>query len=258
MRSLAARRFLSGLALLVALGLSLALVACGLLPDQIDETAKWPVERLYQEAKDALNDGAYDKAIKYYEKLEARFPYGRYAQQSLLETAFAHYKQGETAAALSDCERFIRQHPNQPNVDYVYYLKGLINFNDDMGLLGRISNQDLSERDPRGSREAFAAFKELVTRFPNSKYAEDARARMRYLVDSLAAYEVHVADYYLRRNAPIAAADRAMYAIKTYPGATANQQALSKLAQAYRQLGLNNLANDTERVLRKNFATPKH
>jgi outer membrane protein assembly factor BamD len=245
------------LSLLILFLLALA-GGCGLLPEQIDETAGWSANKLYAEAKAAMADGAYDKAIKYFEKLEARYPYGRYAQQAQIETAYAYYKQDEKAQALAACDRFIRLHPNHPHVDYVYYLKGLINFNENLGLLGYVSMQDPSERDPKAAQESFAAFKTLVTQFPDSKYAQDAVQRMAYLVNALASHEVHVARYYLKRGAFVAAANRAQYALKTYPDAPANEEALFIMIKAYDALGMNDLRDDAERVMRKNFPNSEY
>jgi outer membrane protein assembly factor BamD len=245
------------LSLLILFLLALA-GGCGLLPEQIDETAGWSANKLYAEAKAAMADGAYDKAIKYFEKLEARYPYGRYAQQAQIETAYAYYKQDEKAQALAACDRFIRLHPNHPHVDYVYYLKGLINFNENLGLLGYVSMQDPSERDPKAAQESFAAFKTLVTQFPDSKYAQDAVQRMAYLVNALASHEVHVARYYLKRGAFVAAANRAQYALKTYPDAPANEEALFIMIKAYDALGMNDLRDDAERVMRMNFPNSEY
>jgi len=254
MRSVAA--FLRALAPIAVIGACLGttlLGGCGLLPDVIDETAGWTPNKLYAEAKDAMSEGAYDKAIKYFEKLEARFPYGRYAQQAQLEVAYAYFRQQETASAIGACERFIRLHPNHPNVDYAYYLKGLANFNEDLGLLGYISMQDLTERDPKAARESFDAFKELVTKYPESRYTPDATARMKYLVNALASHEVHVARYYMKREAYVAAVNRAQAAVKTYPDAPANEEALFIMVKAYDLLGMNDLRDDAERIMRKNF-----
>ena len=135
----------------------------------------------------------------------------------------------------------------------MYYLRGLANFNDDLGWLGYISGQDLTERDPKAAREAFEAFKDLVTRFPDSKYTPDAIARMNYLVNALAAHEVHVARYYMKRGAYVAAANRAQTALKTYPQAPANEEGLVILVRAYDALGMKDLRDDAERVLKKNF-----
>lgn len=236
-----------------ALLVSLLLGGCSILSDQKDETAGWSVEKMYAEAKEAMSDGAYDKAIKLFEKLEARFPYGRYAQQSQLETAYAYFKQSEPASAITACDRFIRLHPNHPNVDYAYYLKGLANFGDDLGLLAFVSMQDLSERDPKAARDSFDAFKELVRKFPESKYAADATARMNYLINTLAAHEAHVARYYFRRGAYIAAINRAQNSLKSYPGAPANEEALFVIIQGYDALGIKDLRDDSERVMRLNF-----
>jgi outer membrane protein assembly factor BamD len=232
---------------------ALLLGGCGLLPEQIDETVGWSAQRIYSEAKDAMNDGAYDRAIKLFEKLEARYPYGRFAQQAQIEVAYAHYKQFEPELAIAAADRFIRLHPNHPHVDYAYYLKGLATFNEDLGLLGNLSNQDLSERDPKGAQESFDTFKELVTRFPESRYAADSRQRMLYLVNSLAAHEVHVARYYYRRGAYIAAVNRAQTAVKTYPDAPAIEEALFLLVKSYDALGMEELRDDADRVMRMNF-----
>jgi outer membrane protein assembly factor BamD len=237
----------------LALMLALFVGGCGLLPGEIDETAGWSANKLYSEAKDSMSEGSYDKAIKLFEKLESRYPYGRYAQQAQLDIAYANYKQDDAAAAIAACDRFIRLHPNHPNVDYAYYLKGLINFNGDLGLLGKISMQDLTERDPKAARESFNAFKELVTRFPKSRYAKDAAARMNYLVNAMAAHEVHVADYYLRRGAYVAAVHRAQNSITTYPEAPSNEEALFIMVKAYDALGMNDLRDDADRVMHKNF-----
>lgn len=232
---------------------ALLLGGCGLLPEQIDETAGWNAQKLYAEAKSSMADGAYDRAITLFEKLEARFPYGRYAQQAQIDSAYAYYKQNEPTLALAAADRFIKLHPNHPSVDYVYYLKGLVNFNEDLGLLGALSNQDLSERDPKGAREAFESFRELASRFPESRYAEDSRKRMLYLVNSLAAHEVHVARYYYRRGAYVAAINRAKTAVTTFPQAPANEEALFLLVKSYDALGMTALRDDADRVLQKNF-----
>lgn len=250
MRSVAA---VAAKAVFFALLASVLISGCGMLPDQKDETAGWTAEKLYTEAKDAMNDGAYDKAIKNFEKLEARYPYGRYAQQAQLEIAYAYFKQQESAAAVIACDRFIRLHPNHPNVDYAHFLKGLANFGEDLGMLAQLSMQDLSERDPKAAKESFDAFKELVTKFPDSKYTPDATARMNYLTNTLAAHQVHVARYYLKRAAYVAAINRAQTALRNYPGSPANEEALYVIILSYEGLGMKDLRDDTERVMRKNF-----
>jgi outer membrane protein assembly factor BamD len=232
--------------------------ACGLLGETPDETKGWSAQKLYSEAKDRLTNRQYADAIKYYEKLESRYPYGRFAQQAQLEIAYAYYKDNEPAQSVTAAERFIKLHPNHPNVDYAYYLKGLANFNGDLGWMGYISGQDLTERDPKAAREAFDAFKDLAARFPDSKYTPDAVARMNYLVNALASHEVHVARYYMKRGAYVAAANRAQYAIKTYPQAPANEEGLVILVKAYDALNMHDLRNDAERVLMKNFPDSKY
>src|SRR6266481_928601 len=241
---------LGGLAIVT----TLLFAGCGLLSSsQQDESIGWSAQRLYGEAKDAMNAKEWQKAIKYLEKLQARYPYGRYAQQAQLEVAYAQWKDGERASAIAAAERFIKLYPNHPNVDYAWYLKGLINFNELNGVLSWLTTPDMSDRDPKASREGFLAFKEVVTRFPESRYAPDAAARMRYLVNALANNEVHVARYYMKRGAYIAAANRAQYAIEHYPQAPAVEEAMVLLMRAYNALGMNDLRDSTERVLTKNF-----
>src|SRR5438876_3252380 len=162
----------------LALVVSLVIAGCGLLSTEKDETVGWSAQKLYGEAKDAMNSKSWDRAIKYLEKLEARYPYGRFAQQAQLDVAYAYWKNSERASALAAADRFIKLYPNHPNVDYAYYLKGLVNFNENSGLLSVLDDPDLAERDPKGTRDAFESFKELAARFPESKYREDALARM--------------------------------------------------------------------------------
>jgi outer membrane protein assembly factor BamD len=236
-----------------ALVLVIFLAGCGMFSGETDLTVGWSADRLYNEAKSELNDGNYNQAIKYYEKLEARFPYGRFAQQAQIEVAYAYYRSGEVESAVAACDRFIKLHPNHPNVDYAYYLKGLVNFNEDQGILGYVSDQDMTERDPRAARDSFEAFKELVNRFPDSKYTPDSVARMKYLVNALASHEVHVARYYVKRSAWVAAANRAQYALQTYPNAPATEEALFIMVRSYDALGMIDLRDDAERVIKKNF-----
>ena len=256
MRSLPAfQSFPAFFRVLMAVFIAVFIAGCGSLSEQADETVGWSAGKLYGEAKDAQADGNWDKAAKLLEKLEARYPYGRYAQQGQLELGYVYWKAGEAGSALAACDRFIKLHPSHPAVDYVYYMKGLVNFNEDLGLTAYISTQDPTERDPKAAREAFDAFRELVTRFPNSKYTPDATLRMNYLINAMASLEVHVARYYVKRGAYIAAANRAQYAIKTYPQAPAIEEAMFILVTAYDKLGMNELRDDADRVMRKNFPT---
>ncbi len=232
------------------------LLAAGCALDPIDETKNWGPERIYSAAREELDGKNYQKAIGYYEKLESRYPYGHFAQMAQIESAYAYWKDGEVAQALAACERFIKLHPDHPNVDYAYYLKGRINFNEDLGLMGYLAPKDMTERDPKAAREAFDAFRELVTRFPHSRYAPDARARMSYLVNALASAEVNVAEYYMRRGAYVAAVNRAQFALINYPAAPAVERALKVLVRAYDEMDLADLRDDAKRTLEANFPEP--
>jgi outer membrane protein assembly factor BamD len=236
---------------------SLVLGGCSLGGGK-DETAGWSAQKLYGEAKDAMGGRSWEKAIKYLEKLEARYPYGRYAQQAQLDVAYCYWKNSERASAIAAADRFIKLYPNHANVDYAYYLKGLVNFHENTGLLSILDNPDMTERDSKGTREAFEAFKELALRFPDSKYTPDAQARMRYLVNSLAQYEVHVARYYMKRGAYVAAANRAQTAVQSYAQAPAVEEAVFILVKAYDALGMTDLRDAADRVMRKNFPQSKY
>jgi outer membrane protein assembly factor BamD len=201
----------------------------------------------------SMEDHNFEKAVKTFEKLQSRYPYGRYAQQAQMEIAYAYYKQGEPAPALSAIERFIKQYPNNAHLDYVYYLKGLVNFDENLGgIMNALSQQDPSERDPKSLHESFDTFKELVTRFPSSIYAPDARLRMQYLLNTLAGSDIHVANYYLRRGAYIAAANRAKGVLSDYPNTPQTREALQVLVQAYDAMGMKELRDDAQRILKLN------
>ncbi|MEO8738453.1 MAG: outer membrane protein assembly factor BamD [Casimicrobiaceae bacterium] len=238
---------------LVALAAALIVAGCSWLPEVKDETATWSAEKLYDEAHGAMVSGNYTRAVKLFDTLEGRFPYGRHAQQAILEGAYANYRQNETAAAIAACDRFIRTYPNSANVEYAYYLKGLVNFREDQGLFGYVVEQDLSERDPKMTRESFGAFKELVTKYPESRYAADSIDRMHYLTNALGMYEVHVARYYFNRGAYVAAVNRAATTVTNYPQTPANEQALIVMAQSYDKLSMPLLRDDARRVLKQNF-----
>ena len=170
-----------------------------------------------------------------------------------MEIAYLYYKTGDQAQALASAERFIREHPTHPQVDYMYYLRGLISFNDQLGLLSVVYEQDPTERDPKATRESFAAFKALVDKFPNSKYAPDSIERMNYLINAMAQYEVHVAKYYYRRGAFLASLNRAMGAVQDYQDAPAREEALFLMIRCYDKMGNLDLRDDAQRVFVKNY-----
>lgn len=223
-----------------------------------DETRGWTVERLYSTAREELDGGNYQRSLKLYETLQARFPYGRYAQQALMDQAFTHYKDAEPELAIAAANRFIRLYPSHPDLDYIYYLKGLVYFNDDTSFMSNISKQDMSERDPKAARESYQAFQELVTRFPQSKYSEDATQKMVRLVNALGASEMHVARYYMKRGAWLAAINRAQTVVKDYGNTGHNEEALAISVAAYEQLGMKDLAADARRVLAQNFPQSRY
>lgn len=231
---------------------ALTLSACAGLGGEQDETKDWNVTKLYSEAAAALAAGGYLEAIEYYEKLEARYPFGRYAMQSQLDIAYAYYKAEEPEEAIAAADRFIKLYPRHPYVDYVYYLKGIVNYNRSIGFLDRFIPTDPSQRDPGSALDAFQDFAELVRLHPESKYAADARQRMVYLRNNLAKNEVHIARYYMKRQAYVAAANRCNYVLKHYQRTSAVEGVLEILIEAYKKLGKVKLAADAERVLTLN------
>lgn len=245
-RSLTTRR-----AGIVVLAMAAALTACESTPK--DEFANISPDKLYADAKEDTSDGNFETAIKKLEKVEARASGTLLAQQAQIDLAYSYYRTGERAQALAKLERFIRLHPTSPALDYAYYLQGLVNFNDNLGLFGRLANQDISERDQQASRDAYESFRTLIDRFPSSKYAPDARLRMNHIVNSMAAGEVHIARYYFRRGAYLAAANRAQVTVREYRQSPAVEEALSIMARSYDALGLAPLRDDAVRVLRQNF-----
>ncbi len=218
-----------------------------------DDTLGLSPQEIYQSAKEAGEDGTWDKAVKYLERLEARYPYGIYAQQAQLELGYAHWKDNEPEQALAACERFLKLHPNHPAVDYVLYLKGLIHFNEDLGYVAYLGSPDPTERDPLAAKSSYAAFEELVTRFPQSQYAEDAQKRLTYLRNAMAMQEVHVARYYVKRKAFLAAANRAQNVVEKFSNAPAAEEALYIMVMSYRALGLKDLEKDALSVMQHNF-----
>jgi outer membrane protein assembly factor BamD len=244
--------FRAKLSAVPVLALALVLSGCSLFSDT-DKDKNASPQKLYADARDEMGSGNWDKAVPLLEKLEGRAAGTPLAQQAQLEKAYAQYKANDQAAALATLDRFLKQHPASPAVDYALYLKGIVNFNDNLGPLAFIARQDLSERDQKAAKESFEAFKELITRFPDSKYSNDARARMRYIVNSLAASEVHVARYYYTRGAYVAAINRAQSAITDYQEVPAVEEALYILIRSYEALGMTKLAEDSRRVMEKTY-----
>ena len=236
---------------LTTAALLLALSGCGGNPRRPVGDA----EKLYEMAKKASDNGNYKDAITYYEQLEARFPFSNPARQGQLDLMYAYYKNREPESAIDQADQFIRENPAHPRIDYAYYIKGLVQFERNPNFLERWFNADLSERPPIDARKSFQAFQTLVERFPNSEYVEDSRRRMIFLRNRLASYEVYVADYYLKRGAWVGAINRSKYAIENYDGAPQIKRALEIMAQAYHRLGMDDLAADSEKVLKENYAS---
>ena len=236
--------------ILVALSI-IVLCACGTTAE--DEYSKIAIEKLYSEANDQLQTGNYESAIKLFDRVEGRAAGTLLSQQATLNIAFAHYKNNDRPEALSSLNRFIKQHPSSPALDYAYYLKGIVNFNDENSLLFDTAKQDPAERDPQASREAYQSFAQLIRQFPESTYVADAKVRMDYISNMLARHEVIVAKFYYRRGAFLAAANRAQQAVTEFERAPAIKDALVIMVECYEKLGLKELRDDAQRVLDKNF-----
>jgi outer membrane protein assembly factor BamD len=255
MKPLRHRLLLRAACLVLAAGLA----GCGYFQSQSDrdkEAAKWPEDRLYQAAKDRLDSGSCTGAIDYYEKLQARYPFGIYTQQSQLELAYCYYRTDDPPQAIATLDRFIKLYPSHPHMAYAYYLRGLVNFGRGYGLTERYLPKDPSQRDPGVSLQSFNDFSELIKRFPESVYVDDAQQRMRHLRNILAQHEVNVANFYMRRGAFVAAANRARYVVENYQQSPAMPEALVLLAKSYKVLELDDLAADATRVLELNY--PNH
>jgi len=240
----------------IGLWVLVMVAGCSMLSEKDDDTATFSEERLFNEARDRLNSGYWDGARDYYEKLQSRFPFGRYSQQGTLDLAYAYYKLDEAASALATCDRFLKLNPTSPAADYAYYLKGLTNFNAGKGLIERFTPNDPSQRDQGSALRSFQDFAELVRRFPGSLYVEDAQKRMTFLRNILAQHELHVANYYMRRGALVAAANRAKYVVENYQRPPAVPDALAVMAKAYKVLEMQQLSEDALRVLELNH--PEH
>lgn len=238
-----ATRFVLAFILLLSAG-------CSTTPE--DPLDSLSANELYTQAKKALESGDYETAINTFEKLEARYPFGKFAQQAQLEIAYAYYKFDEPESAIATLDRFIRSNPGNPNLDYARYLKGLVNYNRGANIVDRFAQRDPSDRDTRALRDAFTDFSELIKLHPNSRYAKDAKQRLIYVHNNLARYEIKVANYYMKRGAYVAAANRAKYVVENYQRTPAAQEALQVMVRAYTRLGMTDLANDAQRILELN------
>ncbi len=249
--SIASRRLFQLGSRLAPLALAAVLTACG--SSQAEKDAASPVEKLYADAMEDVDSANYDKAIKSLDRIEGKAAGSILAQQAQLELAYLYWKTADKVQALATIDRFIKLHPSSPALDYALYLRGCINFNDDLGFFGQLAGQDLAERDQAAARESYQSFKQLVEQFPDSKYSADARIRMNFTVNELAEYEVRVAAYYMRRTAYVAAANRAKESVLEFPQTASTPQALEIMVEAYDRLGLTQLRDDAQRVLDKNF-----
>lgn len=243
------RAVLSGLMIVIAVFLA----ACASDQEKSDELTE---KQIYDEAQRYLESGNFSLAVKNLQLLESRFPFGPYAEQAQLEIIYAHFRSHEPEAAIAAADRFIRLHPNHPSADYAYYMRGLANYTEGEGLLERFLPTDMSQRDPGAAIQSFEDFRQLLQRFPESRYADDARARMIFLRNRLARYEINVANYYFKRKAYLAAANRGRYVVENLPRTPAVPDALAVMVQAYLLLGMDDLANQTLSVLRANY--PEH
>ncbi len=245
--------------MLLSLVLVVGAVGCSKFKDNIIERADWSVQKYYSEAKRELTNHRYSDAIELYQELESKYPYGPLSEQAQVELVYAYYKDEQPAQALAAANRFIRLHPTHPNVDYAYYLKGLVNFVEHKSFFDQwLGGKDLSDRDPQAAKESFAAFRELALKFPDSRYSEDARLRMVYLVNALAKHDIHVAHYYFRRGAYVAVVNRSKYVIENYQNTPAVEDALGLMALSYERMGMDTLAADTRRVLKTNFPESRY
>ena len=254
LKTKSARGVLLSYKTLVLLIVAMMVTVSGCKKDYVED--RRTAAELYAEAKQSMDKENWSTAAREYRLLQTRYPFGRYTEQSMLDLSYCAYKGGQGQAALSMLDRFLRTYPAHPNVDYAYYLKGLINYDETLGLLEKLMPERVRDRDQTALRDSFADFKELLRRFPNSRYAGDARQRMIYLRNNLAAYEIAVAEYYMRRQAFIAASNRARYVVENYPGTPQNGDALMVLHQAYTGLNMSELADDAWEVLALNY--PEH
>jgi outer membrane protein assembly factor BamD len=243
----------------VALAAAVLLSACSSLKGgEIDKTAGWSAERLYQDAREEISNSNWKDARARLESIEARYPFGVYAQQALIDLAYVDWKDDESDQALAAIARFQQQYPNHPGSDYMLYLKGLVTFTPPSAAFSNLTRQDPSERDPKGLRESYESFNQLIQRYPDSVYTADAKLRVAWLVDAIARNEVHVAQYYYERGAYVAAANRAQKAVTDFQGVPIAEKALYIMYLSYDKLGMTQLRDDAKRILDKNFPNSKY
>jgi outer membrane protein assembly factor BamD len=229
--------------------LSTLLAGCGSTEDEFANNTE---EGLWKLGDESVKVSNWQRTIAVMQQIEAQFPFGRYASQSQLELIYAYYMNNEPDAARAAADRFIRLYPDHPNIDYAFYLKGMAFYSQDDRIMGRYLPTDPSKRDPGKARESFGDFAQLISLYPNSEYASDARARMIYLRNMLAAYEIHVSEFYISRQAFLSALNRARYVVENYQGAPSMPRALEIMTEMYLRMGLNDLADSSLAILKAN------
>jgi outer membrane protein assembly factor BamD len=240
--------------LLVTIGI--AMLASGCRSHRADDAKSGP-EVIYARAQKAMKNSSYAEAIKQLEALQSRFPFSEPARQAALDLIYVYYKSRQVDPAIDAADTFIRENPTNPRVDYAYYMKGLVYFERQANILERYFNVDLSQRPPINARKSFEAFDDLIKKYPHSPYVGDARQRMIFLRNRLADFELHVAQYYMRRGAYVGAISRARFCVENYDGAPAIRGAMKVLVDAYRQLNMMDLAATAERVYADNYGDTK-
>lgn len=251
-------KFISKYFKMAIIGLCISVLAACSSTTKVDPTAGWSAERLYSSARSDMSSSNWSGAREKLESLEARYPFGIYAQQALIDQAYVNWKDEEPEQAVAAIDRFMQQYPNHPGADYMLYLKGLITFTPPSAILSQFTQQDPSERDPKGLRESYDAFTQLINRYPDSRYTPDARKRVAWLVNTIAENEVHVATYYYERGAYVAAANRAQTVVTDFEGAPIVEKALYITMLSYDKLDLPDLSADAKRVLDTNFPDSKY
>ena len=245
---------LTGTALRLALAfMALTLVTGCLFKKKDPDDGLSGAQQFYDRASKSLTNGDYENAIRYYETLEARYPFSNQARQGQLDLIYAYNRNRQPESVIDAAQQFEREHPTHPRVDYTLYMRGMALFSGEKGAFHRLFRVDLSKRPPKDARDSYSAFDELIRRYPNSRYAPDSRQRMIFLRNRVAEHENHIADYYFERGAYAAALSRATYTLQVFDGAPSNPETLRIMVDSYRQLGMYDLADDAERILGESF-----